>query len=94
VSDRRLTIPEWFGRSGVPVPTGPLLLQFVRWAGDRMLEQLRHGNHALYLEQRDFYIDLLDIAQKDSYCAPRLTESVQRVLDEENQSYRDRKGRD
>lgn len=83
MSDRRVTRttpPE------PPVPTGWELLTLVRAAGFRMLRQRQHGTHERYLEERDAYITLLEIAEKDSICAPILIREVQTVLDEESRA--------
>lgn len=79
------------GRGRVVVPTGPALLQLVRTQGDLMLQALRSGDQTRYRAERQRYIELLEIAEHDSYCAPILTASVQSVLDEESRAWRDRK---
>lgn len=69
-------------------PTGWQLLELVRWQGDRMLFQLKHGTPEQYRAEKQFYIELLELAEKDPICAPILIQHVQAVLDEESILYR------
>ena len=69
-------------------PTGWALLQLVIKQGDRMLWHRRHGRHEDYLEEKAFYLELLEIAQSDVICAPILINHVQRVLDAEAAQHR------
>lgn len=70
------------------VPTGPALLRLVRLAGDKMVEARSRGQRDLYSQLKDAYIELLEIAQNDTYCAPILIATVQGVFDEESEIYR------
>lgn len=68
-----------------PVPTGPLLLALIKKQGDLMLAE---EDHSTYLQLRERYLQLLEIAEHDAYCAPILILSVQYVLDQESLRFR------
>jgi hypothetical protein len=44
---------------------------------------MQSGPHDTYLDEREFYLYLLELAQVDAICAPILIPQVQAVLDED-----------
>ena len=77
-------------RPRIAVPTGYQLLALVRAQGALVLKTLRDGPHVQYLREREFYLELLSIAQNDEICAAILIPEAQAIFDEESRAHHDR----
>lgn len=72
---------------GTLTPTGLALLRLVQIQGDRMLAQTVRED---YKREKEVYLELLVLAERDAVAGPILIAHVQRILDEESQLFHNR----
>ena len=87
MSEQSMALKVHQAASGVLTPTGWELLALVKFQGDYMMKQ---PTHEAYLVERDAYLDLLVLAERDAICAPILITAAQRALDEDVRRARDK----
>lgn len=80
-------------RIGTLTPTGWALVRLVKIQGDTMLSHYQQDKLDIYRQDKELYLELLVLAERDAIAGPYLTMYVQQILDEESHLYRMRQSK-